>query len=157
MPSTVQVPAEYVPYETVVLCGNTLRAVNLPFQVGTHPPLLIGRGADRHPSIWLSAPDAKSGVWVELVSANTVIGSSVLPAQRVMVVLDAMLPQTVIILGSVVVVNAVGSEDGTSVNIPTIDLRPVGLNISGNEIDGLNFGGNVFKANTMINVATAFA
>lgn len=156
MPNVLQLPSEYVPYETTELCGNTLRNVKVPFQIGGKQPLLIGRGFERHPTIWLTGY-AQSGAWADLVRANIVARPVAPSGQSILVLRDASQPTTIVMIGAQVVVNATSEVDGNTVHIASIDLRPAGLNIFGSDKDGLSFAGNKFSKNRFTDVAVAFA
>lgn len=154
-PSDFQPPAGYQPYDSVWLCGNQLIGVKVIFQIGTNVPFVVGKGNGKHPLIWLSGPSV-AGSWVEIVSANKVVRSIVPLGQRVAVLQDAVEPLTVVMVGTTVVLNALGA-DGNEARIPNVDFRPIGLNIFGDEDEGLSFGGNRFVKNAFKRIGTAFA
>ena len=156
MRNAVQFPPGYIPYETIVLCGNTLTNVGVIFEIDNQPLLLVGRGQDLHPILWVFGLNAINGRLEELVSANALIRASSY-GQSLMVLRDANLPQTVLMVGGVVAVNAVASADGKSVNISSVDLRPLSLNIFGTDHDGLSVAGSVYVQNRFRNLAAAFA
>jgi hypothetical protein len=149
-------PAGYVRYASVTLCGNRLHAVGVLFQIGDRQPLWIGRSAQsRHPQVWLWALLA-DGSWVEVVRASVTTRPSAYAGPSVNIIQDAVNARTVVLAGTVIVVDAIGSADQSSVDIPLLDLRPLGLNIFGNTREGLRFGGTRYASNTFINVETAF-
>lgn len=154
-PGSTQFPQGYAPYESIRLCGNTLLGVKVIFRVGPNYPLLVGRGVGEHPQIWLSGP-GEMGSWVQVVAANTAVRPIVGLGQRITVLQDATQPLTVVMIGSVVVVKAVRLDD-RSVEIANVDFRPMGLNVFGNDSEGLNFAGNRFIGNTMSGLEAAFA
>lgn len=155
-PST-DTPQVFVPYESLVICSNTLKNVPIIIKIGEHQPIIIGRGADNHPQIWLSAPVGTSSAWISLVSENTVLRPYVLPDKNVLVLQDVKAPETVVMIGNQMVVRAVHDHVNNRATIPLIDLRPIGLNIYGNDHVGLVFGGGIFIGNKFENLAAAFA
>ncbi len=155
MPSEPQFPSGYIPYESVTLCGNTLRAVSVIFQVGESKPFWVGKGPGNHPQIWLLAL-LSNGKWIEVVRANIAVRPSVYPGANITVIQDAASPRTVVLAGTVILVDAIASGDGNSVEVPSIDLRPLGLNIFGKINEGLSFGGTTFASNNFLQVGTAF-
>jgi hypothetical protein len=149
-------PAGYGPYDSVTLCGNRLHAVGVLFQIGNRQPLWIGRSAQsKHPQVWLWALLA-DGSWVEVVTANGIVRPSVAPGASINVIRDGSSARTIVLAGAVILVDAIGSADGHSLDVPTIDLRPLGLNIFGSTREGLSFGGTRYASNTFVNVETAF-
>jgi len=147
-------PAEYKPYTTIRLCGNTLKEVGFIFKIADQAPLLIGKGDnDTHPWIWLYGRMGIGGVWMPLVEKNVVVHAQI--GNPYDVIQDARKPVTVVTVGSLILVSA-AHIDSDTVEVPTIDLRPIGLNIFGTSASGLNFGGGRFTSNTMHSVATAF-
>ena len=150
-----QLPPNYVPYEKIRLCGNVLEGVKFIFRIGPNVPLLVGKGTGKQPLIWLSG-QLLGGSWLQLVAANTAVRPVGPKGQRITVIQDATQPLTIVMIGSVIAVDALGLDD-RCVDIRNIDFRPIGLNIFGNENQGLRFAGGQFVANTLDNVATAFA
>ena len=154
---TQSIIAEYVPFESILLCGNALIAAKSIFKIGPNEPLRLGRSDDKPPYVWLSGPAGVGPEWLPLVSANVVVRNSLPQGRRLAVIQDVTQPLTVVMVGNTIVVSAVLTPDGKSVSVPNIDLRPIGLNIFGDEASGLNFGGGRFMKNTFHNVAAAFA
>jgi hypothetical protein len=150
----MNLPAEYRPYTTIRLCGNTLKEVGFIFKIGDQAPLLIGKGEDdKHPQIWLYARVGSSSAWLPLVQKNIVASSHL--SNPIMVIEDARKPITIVMAGPVVLLYA-ALINPDAVDVETIDLRPTGLNIFGTAASGLNFGGNLFMSNVMHSVGTAF-
>lgn len=150
-------PPGYKPYASVNLCGNTLRDVGAIFEIDNVRPILVGRGTGGHPQIWLLARLSSTASWRPVVTCNTAVVSTLSENRKVTVIIDATQPQTVVMVGNVIVVNAKHNGETDSVDISALDLRPLGLNIHGDDNVGLLFANNRFVRNTMSNVRTAFA
>jgi len=157
MASATDLPLDYRPYRTINLCGNKLVGVGAILRIGDVQPLLVGRGADSHPQVWLYARRSPTESWIPVVSSNMPAPYYTLEKHPLTVVKDAARPRTVVIAGSVIIVNAQYNQEEDGVDISAIDLRPLGLNIYGDDHIGLLFAGNLFVGNTMNSVGTAFA
>ena len=157
MPNVGDLPPDYRPYGSVTLCGNTLFEVGAIFKIGAVPPLLVGRGADGHPQIWLLARLSSTDLWRPVVTANVAVVPTLPENRKVTVIMDATQPQTVVMAGNVIVVNAKHNQATDSVEVSVLDLRPLGLNIHGDDHVGLLFANSLFVGNTMSKVGTAFA
>jgi hypothetical protein len=140
-------PVEFTPCEKVVLCTNTILGGSHLFTVGSALPLLIGAGGSA-PRIWLQAisnPDNKEFISIVQDSKSTHPAVSVrTDRSSVHVQVDS---QTVL--------NAEFNDENTAV-VKEIDLRPLGLNVHGDQ-SGLSLGGMLLRGNTMSNVGVAFA
>ena len=131
-------PESYQPYDSLTVCSNTLLGGGHVVAVGEILPVVIGKGTK--PQIWLqamSAPDSK-----EFVS---IIESSVSkhPAVEVLEEGESIV---VTIQGSKVLVVKADSEQSATVS--QLDLRPIGLNLFGNQ-SSLTAGGSTLSNNTM--------
>lgn len=157
MSANRELPPDYSPYETITLCTNTLSRVGAIFQIDDAQPLLVGRGGDGHPLIWLQGRVAPTGPWLTVVKANNPVSFFGPNKRMVNVITDATRPQTLVMVGSVVVVNAMHDRQTGGVDISALDLRPLGLNISGDDHIGLLFGGNLFVGNKLSGAGAAFA
>jgi hypothetical protein len=157
MTGSTDAPQVFVPYESLVICGNILTNVPIIIKIGDHQPIIIGRGADNHPQIWLSAPLGTSSAWISLVGANTALRPYMLPDKKVLVLQDVKTPETVVMVGNQIVVRAAHDAVNNRANIPLVDFRPIGLNIYGDDHVGLVFGDGIFIGNKFANLAAAFA
>lgn len=131
-------PENYQPYDSLTVCSNTLLGGGHIMAVGEVLPIVIGKGTK--PQVWLqamSSPDSK-----EFVS---IIESSISnhPAVEVIEQEGAIV---VNIQGSKVLV--VKADTDTSAIVTQLDLRPIGLNLFGNE-SALTAGGTTLSHNTM--------
>ena len=141
MNQSIRLPKEYKPFDELDLCGNTLINVPVPFEVDGYVPLLIGR--NDIPRVWLNAPPPKSGTgWIPLVRQNRSLHRSVKAIEQenvVIIKINAMEILRVIKLSN------------SSANVVQMDLRPIGLNIHGDE-SHLVVGTHVLVSNTFQNV-----
>jgi hypothetical protein len=152
----IQNLANQYPYPKITLCGNTFENVATLFAMGQHVPLEIGRGGSIHPLVWLRWENPVR-TWVTLVEANQPKPSMNPEWPTASVIQDATQPITVVMVGGSMILNATASATGDTVDIPVLDLRPVGLNIYGNLSDGLQVGKIRFTGNRMRNVGVAFS
>lgn len=148
------IPKEYIPFEELVICSNTMINGKVPFEINKHIPLLIGKA--NFPLIWLYVPrNMELNTWDELVKENNVVNKRQFRNFLIEVekrdadnsVMIRRLEKTII---------NVRKESDIKANVTALDLRPLGLNIFGNE-DGLHVGGQNFVRNTFKNVQTMIA
>lgn len=142
MSNEIQVPKNYEPMHKLVLCGNTLINVNIPFEAEGGIPLLIGANGD--PQIWLNARPPKPGMpWSPIIRQNRTLH----PAAKLIGLGTGSIE--VEIQGTRVLVLA-KQPDGTF-EVIRLDLRPLGLNIHGDSTK-LMVGTNQLVSNTFQNV-----
>lgn len=150
----IEPPDGFSAYSSVLLCGNRLIDVAVIFKIGPNVPLWVGKGGQQRPKIWLSG-STQDGQWFELIRENTPVRRTAPAGGHVTVIADATQPQTLVMVGNNVLVHAIElGED--EVEIRSVDLRPCGLNIVGND-SGLMFGGNRFQRNVFRGLQVAFA
>jgi hypothetical protein len=131
-------PTSFRPYQTLVVCSNSLIGGGHIVSVGDVLPLIIGAG-DK-PQIWLQAiSDPKSNGFISVVE-NSV---STHPAVEVREVGGAIV---VSVQGTVVVRVRQVAPDRAEVD--SMDLRPIGLNLYGNS-SSMNVAGGSFSGNSM--------
>jgi hypothetical protein len=148
MKKETSLPKDYLPYDELYLCGNTLKNVKIPFLIGDTPLLLIGKNAV--PQIWLSAQTSRgSHEWRSIVEKNR----SLNPA----VYVDAQDENRTVFVkvGNSVIIKVVAESVKKAV-IEVLDLRPIGLNVYGDS-SGLSVATNRFTGSSMVNVQVAFA
>lgn len=139
-------PGAYKPYKKLTVCSNLLIGGGHLIVLGDVLPLLVGSGES--PVVWLQAPADQTGKsYVSLVSA------SVASHPAVNVISDGL--GLTISIGGVSVIH-VKQVDSESAVIDLLDLRPVGLNIYGNNAS-LTAGGATFSHNTFSGVGTLLA
>jgi len=139
----ITLPEDYSPYPTLILCSNTLVNVPVPLMIYNKPVLLVGRGYI--PLIWLSAPiHPASNQWVYILEGNKPVINSVSVAQLVKE------RGISISIGSIEVLRAFRESNEIS-KITLLDLRPIGLNLFGNE-EILSVATNTLVGNTFNNV-----
>jgi len=112
-------PNGYIPFEEINLCSNKLTNVKLIFIVGNIVPLIIGKGDV--PLIWLKAFDGRK--WISILEMN----KSTHILSRSIVVNDLV----TVYAGKSSVIKA-KIVDGIC-KVLLLDLRPLGLNIYGDE------------------------
>jgi Protein of unknown function (DUF1488) len=143
MPVSTSLPKTYVPYQRIELCGNELIGPKFMIQMGVNIPILVGKGESDYPRVWLSGPFGPGRSWVEVLADNRVLRD--VYDRKVIVVLEHSQRTNVLVRLTGVVVAQHFSDD--TVMIPNLDLRPLGLNIHGSEVNGLTVGHNSFKEN----------
>lgn len=148
MKTEISLPKNYIPYDELHLCGNTLKNVRIPFLIGETPVLLIGKNTV--PQVWLSAQTSPgSHEWKYIVEENR----SLNPA----VYVDAQGEnRTVYVRVSNIVIIKVAAHSPTKAVIEVLDLRPIGLNVYGDS-SGLSLATNKYAGNSMMNSQVAFA
>lgn len=131
-------PDSYVPYESLTICSNTIKGGGNLVAVSEVIPLLIGKGDT--PQIWLLAlANAQKNEFVSIVEKSI----SKHPAVKVYEDAEFL---NVMISGEVVL--SVRQDSESSATVTVLDLRPLGLNMYGNE-NTLNVGGGTFSKNSM--------
>lgn len=150
MITTNNLPVGYKPYSTIKVCSNTLEGGGHLIVVGDVLPLLIGMGPK--PLIWLQAlvnpkPTKKQEKFLTIVDASIATH----PLVRVSEKGDEI---TVAAGGKIVLrVSAVHPE---LVEVRELDLRPLGLNVYGDE-SKLIAGGVQFSTSKFSGVGTLIA
>jgi hypothetical protein len=143
MPESTWVPPDYEPFPKMLLCGNTLINVRVPISYLGEPAFLIGRGKEERgvekPLIWLN-------MFTDTGTRPLIRAGQRLHADVSITEIQRGFWHIVVMPKDVLVVRLYG-EDG--INIPMLDMRPLGLSIFGDTM-GLNVGGkhlyeNVFK------------
>ena len=131
-------PKSYVPYKSLNVCSNNLSGGGHIASIGETLPLIIGKG-DK-PQIWLQAlinPETKQFVSIvessvskhSAVSVKEISGYVVVSVQGTQIL-------------------KVKAKGGDSAKVEMLDLRPLGLNLSGNSTS-MNVGGSTFSNNSM--------
>lgn len=138
MITTRNLPKSYTPYNTLVVCSNTLTGGGHFVAVGDILPVVVGKG-DK-PKIWLQAlTDPKTKEFMTLVEASI----SKHPAVRVYEDDDTL---KITVSGTLVLSIKATGED--SAEIDTLDMRSLGLNLYGTKNE-LMVGSNTFSGNSM--------
>ncbi|POU19362.1 hypothetical protein C3420_13825 [Acinetobacter sp. ACNIH3] len=138
MYSLHNLPADYQAFQTLNLCSNKVLGGGFPFSLGSELPLLVGNGPG--PVIWLQAvQNSSTKELLLLVDRNvpTVKGVEVTKPEEG--VIEIFIGTTKILR-----IKKTGSD---SAIISKLDLRPIGLNITGNQ-ENLSIGGSSFSGNT---------
>jgi hypothetical protein len=133
-------PEDYVPYPVVDICGNVLRDVKYIIELKGVHPILIGKG--KIPYIWLRSPSRDFLKWNYMVERSTAVHPAVNISR------PGPGRMSVLISGKNVLDIVKYEQD--SIQISSIDLRPIGLNVFGSG-DTLQVGGMEFTKNEMQN------
>lgn len=146
---SIETPSLYEPYKKLTLCSNLLVNVIVPFAIEERPVLLIGRGG-LTPMVWLAAPTEPSlRIWRFIVDGNKVAH----PAVEVQIKVSSRTVQVDIASQKALMVRANSIDEAT---VEHLDLRPVGLDIQGDE-NGMRLGGTTMSENHFENTHVAFA
>lgn len=131
-------PTSYKPYETLVICSNSMLGGGHIVSVGDVLPLVIGKG--EKPQIWLQAiNNLETKEFVSIIEASV----SKHPAVEILEK-DGSIEVT-IEDNKILVVRA---ESENKAVVSHLDLRPIGLNLVGNA-SSLSVGGSTFSGNSM--------
>ena len=132
-----KLPKSYSPYETLVVCSNTLSGRGHLLAIGEVLPVLVGKG--EKPQVWLQAlsnPDKSEFV--------IIVEASISKHQAVKVFEDSG-ALNIHVGGTNVLSVRVTGED--SAEIFFLDLRPFGINLHGNNSE-LKVGNSTFIRNS---------
>ena len=134
-------PKEYRPYNHLIFCSNNLINVQIPFEIDEHIPLLIGR--NRQPQIWLNAPSSQSEIkWIPLIRQNRSLHKAV--------IVKRLNKEVIIKINNIQIIKVLQLNDDLA-KVVQLDLRPIGLNIFGDETR-LVVGNNQLVSNTFTDV-----
>jgi hypothetical protein len=149
-PLTYNLPENFKPFATLVICGNTFGDGRVLIEVNGSPFLFIGNG--QYPLVWLSMPEVSVGsidniTWIYAIKGNETTQSDY--------TITKIEGNTTIIKFKQKEILKVVKHDENSAEITKIDLRTVGLDIYG---DGntLNLGANKFTNNSFFGTHTMF-
>lgn len=146
MITTNALPTTYKPYQQLTVCSNLLIGGGHLVVLGDVLPLLVGCG--EAPMVWLQAPVDQTGkTYVPLVAASVALHPAV------SIVSDEK--GLTISIGGTPVIHVIQTST-ESATIDLLDLRPIGLNISGNT-DSLLAGGANLSHNTFSGGGTMLA
>ena len=133
-------PVDYSELQTLNLCSNKIIGGGFPFALDGGLPLIIGSGTT--PSIWLQAiNNSNSKDLILLVDNNVPTVKEISVTKPEMGVIEVYFRNEVKIL-------RVKSTGSNAAVVSVLDLRPIGLNILGNQSE-LKIGGSSFSNNTV--------
>jgi hypothetical protein len=142
MTQDISLPKDYKAFPKIIICGNTLINVQIPFEVEGQVPLLIGN--DDGPKIWLSARPPQPGMpWQPIVRANRSLHEAA-------AIIGAGTAEVSVTIGAIKILSLQKRPDGIP-EVILLNLRPLGLHIYGDS-SKLVVGGNQFTNNTFENV-----
>lgn len=152
-----RLPAGYIPFEVLDLCSNQLENVPIILEIGTHVPLLVGRG--EYPMVWLTLPRLTAipvpitdVEWIDAVVGDRVADGLSEPLKSLLRLERRPTPvPTVEVWSGASPVLRVRREDQQVGKIDFIDLRSLGLAITGSSND-LSIGGNHMTRNHFSNM-----
>lgn len=132
-------PKGYSELKILNLCSNKMIGGGFPFALNGGLPLIIGQG--NTPTIWLQAvKDSNPNELILLVDENVATTKEISVTKPEEGVLEIYFNNIKIL--------RVKSTSIDSAVISTLDLRPIGLNILGNQFE-LKVGGSSFSGNTI--------
>ena len=142
MNKNIELPNNYKPFPKMILCGNTLIDVKIPFEVEGGVPLLIG--SNDEPQIWLNArPPKRDMQWYPIVRKNRSLHESAkIKGLGTEIISVEIQEKTVIRLEQ---------KQPDTIEVVDLDLRPLGLNIYGDK-SKLMVGSSQLISNTFNNV-----
>jgi hypothetical protein len=144
-----KLPEDYLPFSKIIICSNAFIGGKYIIEVNINVPLLIGKGI--LPLVWLSIP-LSDNKWSYIIERNISHHPNIiveLSTEKHSVIIKIREGK---IKTDKVIIN-IYKETEDSIIIKQIDLRPMGLDIYGNE-DGLNVGTNIIKNSNFLNVNT---
>jgi len=130
-------PKSYVPYETLVVCSNTLSGGGHIVAAGEILPVLVGKG--EKPQVWLQAllnPEKNEFI--------TIVEASISKHQAVKVIEENCVININVGGTDVLSVQVTGEN---SAEVFMLDLRPLGINLFGNKSE-LKVGNSTFSGNS---------
>jgi hypothetical protein len=139
MTDEIKFPVEYVPFKELIICSNIMIDGKVPFTIKMGVPLLVGRG--EVPLIWLAVPISKEASdWKYVVEGSQSLDKrydviSFDEGKSIRIMLDNI---------NLIQVNKISDEKA---KITNLDLRPLGINIYGDN-SGLFVGTNRMAKNT---------
>lgn len=132
------IPSEYQPFEKLSICSNVIIGAGAIIKIGEIEPILVGKGL-KLPAIWLRARVNKNN-WISVVER------SVSKSPQIQIENDIITNTTTIKTNNIIIVKA--QQYHSECIITNLDLRPLGLNIFGDN-NLLKVGNGEFRGNTM--------
>ncbi len=139
MRQDIALPEEYRPYTKIIICGNTLINVEIPFAIEGQVPLLIGNNGN--PKIWViaRAGEGHLQLWQPIISSNRSLHNAV-------AVTGADTENISVTVGGTIILSVHKRLDGIP-EVTQLNLMPIGLKIYGDN-SKLFVGSNEFFGNT---------
>jgi hypothetical protein len=136
-------PNNFKPYKKLTICSNLLIDCKFVISLGDKIPILIG--TNHKPLIWLSAMvDVKKKHYQDLVIASEAT-HPLITVEEIGKFLNIFAKKQLVV--------SISSEIPDSAIVHKLDLRPIGINIFGDE-NALIVGKNQLSSNTFQNVET---
>ena len=127
IPNIPNIPKEYLPFETLVVCGNIFKNGNIPIAIDGNPIFLIGKGTT--PRLWLNVK-YKNKDW------SYVVYDGISTNDNIRVLHNGS--ASAIYLNEQVILQATKEKDDHMI-ITHLDFTPFGLAITG-DISSLRIG-----------------
>lgn len=149
-----RLPAAYVPFAQLDVCGNQFLGGTIALEVAGYVPILIGQPAppnsEAPPRVWLAVP-LGARKWVSVVTDSRVIPGKA--GAHFAVVLFQSGSHISIAVRKWTILKARTIEPNRA-EVTTLDLRPIGLHIYGDSTNGLQVSNALFRDNCFPNVHT---
>lgn len=131
-------------YNELIFCSNYLRNYKSIIKQSSNgfEPLIIKQGDDGKPLVFLQSYDNKKSEPIDIINGNKSIIDSV--------IFNRSLTGCFVGYNDITILEIVQNENNI-MEVITLDLRPVGLNIFGSST-ALNMGGNTMSRSSMSNV-----
>ena len=134
-------PAAYLPFPKLAICSNVFENVSIPLAINGSPLVLIGSGPQ--PLVWIAAPSAPNSLaWVFVVKESKAVFPGI-------TVISAVETSVVSVMVGKVEVLRVTATSADSAEVSILDLRPLGLDVSGDR-SGLKIGTNTFARSGVV-------
>lgn len=146
-----KLPSNYIPFEELVICTNTLINGKVPIEIEGNIPFIVGKGDI--PQIWLSVPGPK-GAWIDLIVLNKRVEIKSKTFKQFLLTIEesAKDKRIDVSMWKTNILSIVQETEQRAV-VTNLDLRPFNLLIFGGN-EGLHIGGQLLRGNTMSNVHT---
>lgn len=139
-------PDDYIPYNEIEVCSNTIIGGGNLVVIGNVVPIYVGVGYI--PKVWLkSVDDIKSKRFIEVVEASI----SKHPAIKI----NSYESDITIKINNIVILKTNGNTKNKLI-ISQLDMRPLGINIHGDE-SGLMAGGMAISKSTFNGIGSLVA
>lgn len=137
MTTGYKLPEFYSPYETLVVCSNNLSGGGYILAIGDVLPVLVGKG--KKPQVWLQAlSNPEKNEFLTIVEAS-------MSKHPAVTVFEESGVLNIHVGGKNVLSVRVTDEDSAEISL--LDLRPLGIDLHGNNSE-LKVGNSTFSRNS---------
>lgn len=142
----IKLPENYIPFPQLIICSNIFNNGKIPIIIKGNIPFLVGNNDNL--LIWLSGPLSENNYnWRDYIIKNESLD------KRLKINIEN---NSITVLFKSTIIIKVIKKSSEIAEIIKLDLRPLGLNIYGNENE-LIIGKNKFVKNSFIAVETMIA